>query len=361
MNIICASSLALGREIFSTLGEVTVMAERDIDAAAVRDADALIIRSKVRVNRELLEGSRVSFVGTATAGTDHLDLPWLEERGIAWTAAPGCNARSVAEYVVAALLRLAVRHHFALDGKCLALVGVGHVGRRLADLAPMLGLKVLLNDPPRHAAEGLATLRPLDEILPQADLVSLHVPLTLAGDYATRHLVDCRFLSALKPGCLFVNASRGEVVDEESLLLARDRGYISRAVLDVFEHEPRLRREVAAQADLVSPHIAGYSYEGRVNGTHLCYEEAAGSSRRRRCGGPPRPTGRSARRSRWTPGGCCPRRRWMRWCARPTTLRWTTPRCGPAWWRTTWSAAATSRNCAPSTPTATSSAPGRWS
>ena len=274
MNIICASSLALGREIFSTLGEVTVMAERDIDAAAVRDADALIIRSKVRVNRELLEGSRVSFVGTATAGTDHLDLPWLEERGIAWTAAPGCNARSVAEYVVAALLRLAVRHHFALDGKCLALVGVGHVGRRLADLAPVLGLKVLLNDPPRQAAEGLATLRPLDEILPQADLVSLHVPLTLAGDYATRHLVDCRFLSALKPGCLFVNASRGEVVDEESLLLARDRGYISRAVLDVFEHEPRLRREVAAQADLVSPHIAGYSYEGRVNGTHLCYEEA---------------------------------------------------------------------------------------
>lgn len=274
MKIICASSLALGREIFSTLGEVTVVAERDIDAAVVRDADALIVRSKVRVNRELLEGSRVSFVGTATAGTDHMDIPWLEERGIAWSSAPGSNARSVAEYVVAALLRLAGRHHFTLAGKRLAIVGVGNVGRRLADLAPALGLRVLLNDPPRAAVESQASLRPLEEILPQADLVSLHVPLTLTGDYATRHLVDCRFLSALKPGCLFINASRGEVVDEDSLLLALNQGQLSHAVLDVFEREPRLRRDVAGRADLISPHIAGYSYEGRVNGTHLCYEAA---------------------------------------------------------------------------------------
>lgn len=274
MNIICASSLALGREIFSTLGDVQVVAERDIDAGVVRDADALIVRSKVRVNRELLEGSRVSFVGTATAGTDHMDIPWLEEHGIAWSSAPGSNARSVAEYVVAALLRLAGRHHFPLAGKCLAIVGVGNVGRRLADLAPALGLRVLLNDPPRAAVESLASLRPLEEILPQADIVSLHVPLTLTGDYATRHLVDCRFLSALKPGCLFINASRGEVVDEDSLLLALNQGMLSHAVLDVFEREPRLRRDVAMRADLISPHIAGYSYEGRVNGTHLCYEAA---------------------------------------------------------------------------------------
>ncbi len=274
MKIICASSLALGREIFSTLGDVTVVPERDITADVVRDADALIVRSKVRVNRELLEGSRVSFVGTATAGTDHFDIPWLEEQGLAWTAAPGSNARSVAEYVVAALLRLAVRHHFSLEGKRLAVVGVGNVGRRLADLAPALGLQVLLNDPPRAALEPDQPLRPLEDILPQADIVSLHVPLTLEGPYATRHLVDCRFLSALKPGCLFVNASRGEVVDEDSLLLALRQGWVSRSVLDVFEREPRLRCEVAVQADLISPHIAGYSYEGRVNGTHLCYEAA---------------------------------------------------------------------------------------
>jgi erythronate-4-phosphate dehydrogenase len=274
MKIICASSLALGREIFSTLGEVTVVPERDITAEVVRDADALIVRSKVRVNRELLEGSRVSFVGTATAGTDHFDVPWLEEHGLAWTSAPGSNARSVAEYVVAALLRLAVRHPVSLEGKRLAIVGVGNVGRRLADLAPALGLEVLLNDPPRAAVESDPALRSLEEILPQADIVSLHVPLTLEGPYATRHLVDCRFLSLLKPGCLFVNASRGEVVDEDSLLLALRQGWVSRSVLDVFEREPRLRCEVAIQADLISPHIAGYSYEGRVNGTHLCYEAA---------------------------------------------------------------------------------------
>lgn len=274
MNILCASSLALGREIFSTLGDVTVLPERDINAAAVRDFDALIIRSKVRANRELLEGSRVSFVGTATAGTDHLDIPWLEEQGIAWTDAPGCNARSVAEYVVTALLRLAARHAVPLEGKTLAIVGVGHVGRCLADLAPALGLRVLLNDPPRAALESLASLRPLEEILPAADIVSLHVPLTLTGDHATNRMVNCRFLSALKPGCWFINASRGEVVDEESLLLARDRGWVSRMVLDVFVREPRLRLDLARRADLISPHIAGYSFEGRVNGTHLCYEAA---------------------------------------------------------------------------------------
>jgi erythronate-4-phosphate dehydrogenase len=274
MKIVCASSLALGREMFSTLGDVVVLPERDINAEVVREADALIVRSKVRITRELLEGSRVSFVGTATAGTDHMDLPWLEEHGVAWTAAPGSNARSVAEYVAAALLRIAVRHSLSLEGKKLALIGVGHVGRAVAELAPALGLEVLLNDPPRAAAEGLACLRPLDEVLPHADMVSLHVPLTGEGPYATRHLVDCRFLSMLKPGCLFINASRGEVVDEDSLLLALGQGWITRAILDVFECEPRLRCDVAAQADIVSPHIAGYSYEGRVKGTQLCYEAA---------------------------------------------------------------------------------------
>ena len=274
MNIVCASSLALGRDMFSTLGDVVVLPERDINADVVREADALIVRSKVRITRELLEGSRVSFVGTATAGTDHMDLSWLEEHGVAWTSAPGSNARSVAEYVAAALLRVAVRHSLSLEGKKLALVGVGHVGRAVAELAPALGLEVLLNDPPRATAEGLACLRPLDEVLAQADIVSLHVPLTVAGPFATQRMVDCRFLSQVKPGCLFINAARGEVVDEDSLLLALGQGWISRAILDVFECEPRLRCDVAAQADLVTPHIAGYSYEGRVKGTQMCYEAA---------------------------------------------------------------------------------------
>lgn len=274
MKIVCASSLALGPEMFSTLGEVRVVPEREITADVARDADALIVRSKVRLNRELLENSRVSFVATATAGTDHMDIPWLEERGIAWAAAPGSNANSVAEYVCAALLRLAVRHHFSLEGRTLAIVGVGHVGSRLASLSPALGLRLLLNDPPRFAAEGIAELRPLNAILPVADIVSLHVPLTTEGDYATRRMVDCRFLSALKSGAIFVSAARGEVVDEEALLLARGRNQISRMALDVFDGEPRIAPDTAAAADIISPHIAGYSYQGRVNGTRMCYEAA---------------------------------------------------------------------------------------
>ena len=271
MNILCASSLALGPEMFSTLGEVRVLPEREINRDALRGVDALITRSKVRINRDLLEGTSVSFVATATAGTDHMDLEWLEQHDIAWAAAPGSNANSVAEYVVAALLRLAVRHHLTLEGRRLAIVGVGHVGRRLAALAPALGLRLLLNDPPRFAVEQDPALRPLEEILPAADIVSLHVPLTDAGPCATRHMVDSRFLAALKPGALLVSAARGEVVDEESLLLARQRGQVSRLVLDVFEGEPRLARVLAGRADLISPHIAGYSYQGRVNGTHQCY------------------------------------------------------------------------------------------
>lgn len=274
MKIVCATSVALGQEAFATMGDVAMVPEREITPAIVRDADALITRSKVRINAQLLEGSRVSFVATATAGTDHIDADYVAARALACVSAPGCNANSVGEYVVAALLTLAQRHAFRLEGRTLGVVGVGHVGARVTALARALGMNVLLNDPPRAAAEGLPELRPLDDVLAAADVLSLHVPLTLAGGHATHRLVNDRFLSRLKPGCLFINASRGEVVDEDCLLQALDRGWVSRAVLDVFEGEPRLRRDVAARADLISPHIAGYSFEGRVRGTEMCYRAA---------------------------------------------------------------------------------------
>ncbi len=274
MRIACASSLAHGRDYFAPLGDVVVLPEKDINAAAVREADAVITRSKVRLNAALLEDSRVSFVATATAGTDHLDIPWLEQHGIAWAAAPGCNANSVAEYIVAALLHLAVRHSVPLEGRTLAVVGVGHVGRRVAALAPRLGLRVLLNDPPRAAAEQRSDLQPLEDILPQADFVTLHTPLITDGPWPTERMVNARFLRLLKPGAVFLNASRGEVVDEDDLLFALRQGAVSRLVLDVFANEPRLRADLAAAATLCTPHIAGYSFEGRLNGTRLCYEAA---------------------------------------------------------------------------------------
>lgn len=272
MNIVCAASLTAGREAFSTLGSLTILPEREITAAAVREADALAVRSKVKVNRALLDGSRVRFVGTATAGTDHFDTAWLDAAGIRWCGAPGCNANSVAEYLVAGLLTLATRHGFALAGRTIAIVGVGNIGRLVCAKADLLGLRALRNDPPLAEQTGDAAYRPLDEILPQADIVTLHVPLTDDGPHATRRLADARFFARLKPGALLVSACRGEVVDEPALRDALDRGIVRHAILDVFDDEPRGPLDLMRRADLVSPHIAGYSHQGKLNGTALVYQ-----------------------------------------------------------------------------------------
>lgn len=274
MNILCASSLTLGREIFSALGDVTCLPESAIDAAAVRDVDVLATRSKVKVNRALLEGSKVRFYGTATAGTDHMDIAWLDQAGLRWTAAPGCNANSVAEYIVCAILRDAVLRGIRLEGLTLAVIGVGQVGRRVVAKARALGLKTLLSDPPREDAEGSAGFSTVDAMLPQADIVTFHVPLTSGVKHPTAGMVDAAFFAKLKPGCLFLNASRGEIVDEDALLSALDRGTIRNMVLDVFDNEPDIREDVLARAELGSPHIAGHSYEGKLNGTVMVYEAA---------------------------------------------------------------------------------------
>ena len=274
MKTVCAASVLHGREAFEALGEVVVLPDRQIARADLLDADALVIRSKTRADRALLEGTHVSFVGTATAGFDHLDPAWLEDSGIRWCAAAGCNATSVAEYVVSALLSLANRHGFTLGGRTLGVVGVGQVGRRVVARARALGMDVRQNDPPRQLAEGDAELRPLDEILPDCDIVTLHVPLTDGGPFATRGMADCRFLARLKPGAIFFNASRGEVVDETALKLALARGQVSRAVLDVWDHEPDCDPELLRVVEFGTPHIAGYSWDGKLTGTEMIYREA---------------------------------------------------------------------------------------
>jgi erythronate-4-phosphate dehydrogenase len=274
MNIVCASSLTLGREIFSTIGDVVCVAEKDLTPEIVRDADLLATRSKAKINAALLDGSRVKFYGTATAGTDHIDIDYLTRRGLAWTAAPGCNANSVAEYVTAALLREANMHRRELAGKTIVIIGVGQVGSRVAKKALALGMKPLLNDPPVKDRTGDKALHELFEILPQADVVTLHVPLTESGLHATAKMVNKDFFARLKPGCLFINASRGEVVDEDALLRALDHGIIRRMILDVFDNEPDIRLDVMNRADIATPHIAGHSYEGKLNGTVMVYDAA---------------------------------------------------------------------------------------
>ncbi len=263
------------RDAFERLGDVVVRPGREIDAADVREATLLATRSTTQVNRQLLDGSSVRFVGTATIGTDHLDTDYLESRGIAWCYSPGCNANSVGEYVTTALLCLSQRHGFQLEGKTIGVVGVGNVGTRVVEKAAALGMRILRNDPPRERAESGASLFvSLPTLLSEADVVTLHVPLTHEGEDRTFQMADASFFDAMKPGAVFVNAARGAVVNTDALLAAMDKGQVSNAAIDTWEGEPDYRLDLLPRVDLATPHTAGHSYEGKVMGTVMVYREA---------------------------------------------------------------------------------------
>lgn len=273
MKIVCAETVLLGDAAFSHAGKTVVLPDREITRDHLFDADALIVRSKTKVTRELLEGTPVQFVGTATAGTDHLDTAWLQGHGTYWCAAPGCNANSVSEYLVAALLVLRTRHGVNLEDKTIGVVGCGNVGSRVAAKCSALGMRVLRNDPPLSAVSADPDYLPLEELLPACDIVTLHVPLVKHKPWPTERLADYRFFEQLKPGALFINAARGSVCDYDALLAAKSGGAVAHMVLDVWSPEPAFRTDVLKMADLASPHIAGHSYEGKLNGTVACYDE----------------------------------------------------------------------------------------
>lgn len=274
MKIVCAASVLFAEEAFETLGETLVLPDRQISRGFLQDARALIIRSKTPVNSDLLDDTAVEFVGTATAGFDHMDTRYLDRKGIAWCAAPGCNANSVAEYVVAALCHIAHVRSLTLRDLTLGVIGVGQVGSRVVQKGQAVGMRVLQNDPPLALATGDPVFRPLEEVLAEADILTLHVPLTREGKFPTYHMCNCHFFEHVKPGCIFVNAARGEVVDSESLLFALERHIVSDAVLDTWENEPLISPELLARVRIATPHIAGYSFEGRLNGTLAVYREA---------------------------------------------------------------------------------------
>ena len=276
MKIVCATNMPFAREAFSTLGDVTLLEGRSIAAVDVRDTELLGLRSTTRVDRNLLEGSGVRFVGTATIGTDHMDTAYLEDAGITWCCAPGCNANSVSEYVTAALVCLASRHRFQLEGKTIGVVGVGNVGRRVVDKAHALGMQVLQNDPPRQRAEDpdAKVFVPLARLLSESDVVTLHVPLETDGPDPTAHLANESFFAALKPGAVFLNCARGGTTDTDALLAALSGGAVSHTVIDTWEGEPACRGDLLDACDLGTPHIAGHSFEGKANGTVMVYEAA---------------------------------------------------------------------------------------
>jgi erythronate-4-phosphate dehydrogenase len=263
------------QEAFSGLGDTVVLAGRSISADDLRDADILAIRSTTEVNEALLADSDIKFVGTATIGFNHMDIGYLDERGIAWCASPGCNANSVAEYVTSALLSLASRHGFTLADKTIGVIGIGNVGSRVVQNAHALGMRVLQNDPPRARTEGVtAEFLDLDQVLEGADIITLHVPLTKDGTDPTYHIVDDSFLRKLSPGTILVNSSRGAVVDTDLLVAAIDDGTVGHAVIDTWENEPAYSRTLLDIASLGTPHIAGYSFEGKVAGTLTVYRKA---------------------------------------------------------------------------------------
>ena len=273
MRIVADPNIPFVREAFGPLGEVRLVPGREITASAVRDADALLVRSVTPVNAALLDGSAVKFVATATIGTDHIDLGYLSAKGIGFASAQGSNANSVAEYVVAAMLEMARRRKFRLRDKTLGVIGVGHVGSRVIRNAEALGMRVLANDPPRARGKKATPFVPLESLLAEADIITLHVPLTREGADATFHLFDKDRLSLLKNRQpILINTSRGAVVDNPALLKAIDGEWLGGVVLDVWENEPKISPELLDVVDLATPHIAGYSFDGKVNGTQMIYE-----------------------------------------------------------------------------------------
>lgn len=267
MLIVADENIPLLDEFFSGFGTIRRLPGRAISAQDVRDADLLLVRSVTRVDRALLAGSRVRFVGTCTIGTDHLDLDYFAEAGIAWSSAPGCNARGVVDYVLGSVLTLAEREGVDPAARIYGVVGVGQVGGRLVELLRGLGWQVHVCDPPRQVAEA-GDFVSLERIIDECDVISLHTPL----DAATRHLFDAERLAALKPGTWLINASRGAVVDNAALRALLPQRPDLKIVLDVWEGEPQADVELAALCQLATPHIAGYSLDGKLRGTAQIYQ-----------------------------------------------------------------------------------------
>ena len=267
MKIVCDNKIPFLRGALEPYADVVYLPGKETTAEVVRDADALITRTRTRCDASLLEGSSVKVIATATIGFDHIDTAWCEEHGIIWRNAPGCNSWSVKQYITSLLVTLARKRGLTLSEMTLGVVGVGNVGSKVAEAASILGMKVLLNDPPRERAEGPGEFVSLDHLIAHSDIITLHVPLQKEGPDATWHLFDAERIAQLRPSQILINSSRGPVVDGKALKAALQSRSIAGACLDVWEGEPELDPELVDLLDISTPHIAGYSADGKANGT----------------------------------------------------------------------------------------------
>lgn len=273
MKIIADKNIHFVDQAFKQFGNVQLIPTTEFKNDVLKNADIVIVRSEVKLNEKLLEGSKVKFVGTSTIGTDHIDLNYLQSRNIGFANAPGSNSNSVAEYVVAALLQLQEKFNFNLKEKSIGVVGVGNCGSKVVKYAKVLGMNVLQNDPPLKRITGNPEFLELDDLM-DCDIITLHVPLTREGIDKTYHLFNRSRIFKMKKGSILINSSRGAVVETTALKDALSSGHISAAVIDVWENEPNIDAELLGKVFIGTPHIAGYSLDGKVNAIRMVYEAA---------------------------------------------------------------------------------------
>ncbi len=274
INIVADANIPQVTEAFGDLGKVTLMPGREIERKHLIDCQCLLVRTVTQVNRNLLEGTAVSFVGTATIGTDHIDDSYLAKNKIAFSNAAGCNAEAASEYVISGLFALSQKKGFDPFKMKAGIIGCGNVGSRVYQKLSTLGIDCLCNDPPLAKKNSDKEWEELDSIIGQCDFITLHVPLTLTGEYATKHLFDQKNLSLLRKSCLLVNAARGSVINNQALLRVIKQRPDIMTFLDTWENEPAPSIELLASVDLATPHIAGYSVEGRLRGTQMILDAA---------------------------------------------------------------------------------------
>lgn len=275
MKIVIDNKIPFIKGVLEPYAEVVYLPGKETTPEVVRDADAIITRTRTKCCESLLKGSAVKVIATATIGFDHIDTGWCESNGIIWRNAPGCNSWSVKQYVSSVLVRLAEKHSLRFEDLTVGVVGVGNVGSKVAEAARILGCKVLLNDPPRARKEGPEAFVSLDEIVAKSDIITVHVPLTKDGEDCTQHLFDADRIAQLRPSQILINSSRGPVVDNAALKAALKAGGLRGAVLDVWEGEPDLDPELVDLLDFATPHIAGYSADGKANGTTMSVRTVA--------------------------------------------------------------------------------------
>lgn len=269
MRIVIDDKIPYIKGALEPYAEVVYLPGKETTPELVKNADALITRTRTYCNRGLLENSKVKFIATATIGFDHIDTDYCKEAGIEWTNAPGCNAESVNQYIASALFSYSMRKRFDLKDKTIGIIGVGQVGSRVARTCETIGMKVLLNDPPRERNEGSDNFVSIEKIQKEADIITFHVPLNLYGEFATLHMINETFLQNLVKKPLIINSCRGEVNNTEELIDALQAGDISGYIADCWENEPGLDLDLLNLSEFGTPHIAGYSKDGKANGTRM--------------------------------------------------------------------------------------------